>query len=187
MNLRINNQIRTKEVRLLGVNGEQLGIVPLYKALENAQKANLDLVEVAATAKPCVCKILDYGKYKYDLEKKESVAKRKQKIVELREIRLRPKIDEHDLETKIKQIKKFMAEGDKVKIVIVYKGREISHAHLGWKVLETVVNDLQGLVQIEQQPKLEGSRMFTILAPLKNQTLKKNLPQHKEATKKLES
>jgi len=134
-------------------------------ALELARKANLDLVEVAPTATPPVCRLLDYGKYKYEQTRKERQARKAQKIVELREIRFRPKIGEHDVEFKIRSIKQFLQEGNKVKVTVMFRGREITHADLGWKLLQKVVQRLEGQGTIEKQAVMEGRRMFIIVAP----------------------
>ncbi len=134
-------------------------------ALDLARKAGLDLVEVAPTATPPVCRLLDYGKYKYEQTRKERQARKAQKIVELREIRFRPKIGEHDVEFKIRSIKQFLTEGNKVKVTVMFRGREITHADLGWKLLQKVVQKLEGLGTIEKQAVMEGRRMFIIVAP----------------------
>ena len=139
--------------------------MPLALALETARKNNVDLVEVAPTAVPPVCRVIDYGKFRYEQTEKEKVARKSQKVSELREIRLRPKIGEHDLEFKIKAIKKFLTEGDKVRVTVMFRGREISHADLGWKLLQKVIQIMEGVGVPERQALMEGRRMHIILAP----------------------
>jgi translation initiation factor IF-3 len=139
--------------------------MPTAQALEVARKAMVDLVEVAPTAEPPVCRIIDYGKFRYEQTKKEKVARRSQKVSELREIRLRPKIGDHDLEFKVRAIKNFLVEGDKVRVTVMFRGREISHADLGWKLLQKVIQTLEGVAVLERPALMEGRRMFIILAP----------------------
>ena len=164
--LRVNEAIRAKEVRLVGEKGEQLGIMPLPQALEVARKHNLDLVEVAPIAVPPVCRLLDYGKYKYEQSKKERELRRSQKASLLREVRLRPKIGDHDFEAKARSVKKLLDEGDKVKVTIMFRGREITHPDIGWKLLQRMAESLKGTATIDRQPSLESKRMSIILAPL---------------------
>jgi translation initiation factor IF-3 len=149
---------------VVGEKGEQLGIMPTAQAIELARKNNLDLVEVAPTVVPPVCRLLDYGKYKYEQTKKERQARKSQKIISLREIRLRPKIGEHDLEFKIRSIKQLLADGDKVKVTVMFRGREITHADLGWKLLQKVIQTLGTTAVVEKNAVMEGRRMFIILA-----------------------
>lgn len=156
----------------MGDKGEQLGVMALYQALELAKKRGFDLVEVAPTAVPPVCRLLDYGKFKYEQAKKEREMRKTQKISIVREIRLRPKIGDHDFEAKTRSVKKLLHDGDKVKITIMFRGREITHANLGWRLLEKMMEVLKGTVAIEKQPMMEGSRMFMILAPLPAQQMK---------------
>jgi len=170
--LRINEGIKTKECRLVGEKGEQLGVMLINQALDLARKRNYDLVEVAPTAVPPVCRLMDYGKFKYEQAKKEREMRRSQKVSILREIRLRPKIGEHDFEAKTRSVKKLLQDGDKVKITIMFRGREITHADLGWKLLEKMMESLKGTVVIEKQPMMEGSRMFMILSPMTPSTAK---------------
>jgi translation initiation factor IF-3 len=146
--------------------------MPLHQALDLAKKKNFDLVEVAPTSIPPVCRMMDYGKFKYEQAKKEREMKKGQKISILREIRLRPKIGEHDFESKTRSVKKLLEGGDKVKITIMFRGREITHANLGWRLLEKMMESLKGTVSIEKQPIMEGSRMFMILTPLSSQQAK---------------
>ena len=159
--------IRTKEVRLVGEKGEQLGIMPLYQAQETAKKHNLDLVEVAPTATPPVCRLLDYGKFKYEQAKKEQEIKRKsQKVSLLREIRLRPKIGDHDFEAKARSAQKLLGDGAKVKVTIMFRGREVTHPELGWKLLQRMTETLNEAASLARQPVMEGKRMSIILAPV---------------------
>jgi len=157
--------IRAREVRLVGEKGEQLGIMPLSQAQETARKYNLDLVEVAPTAVPPVCRLLDYGKYKYEQAKKEQEIKRSQKVSLLREIRLRPKIGNHDFEAKARSARKLLADGAKVKVTIMFRGREITHPELGWKLLQRMSETLSEVASLDRQPVMEGKRMDIILAP----------------------
>ena len=164
--LRVNERIRAKEVRLVGEKGEQLGIMPLSQALETARRHNLDLVEVAPTATPPVCRLLEYGKYKYEQAKKEREARRSQRVALLREVRLRPKIGDHDFEAKVRSVKKLLEGGDKVKITVMFRGREITHPDIGWKLLQRLVESLKGVASIEKQPSMEGRRMIMVLSRL---------------------
>jgi len=157
---------------LVGDQGEQLGVMALYQALDMAKKKGFDLVEVAPTAVPPVCRMMDYGKFKYEQAKKEREMRKTQKTSIVREIRLRPKIGDHDFEAKTRSVKKLLTDGDKVKITIMFRGREITHANLGWKLLEKMMESLKGTVVIEKQPQMEGSRMFMILAPIAGQPAK---------------
>lgn len=166
-NLKTNDQIKGKECRLVGINNEQIGVVPLFKAKEQAKKLNLDLVEISSISSPIVCKIMDYGKHKFEQQKKEDEKRKHQKIGELRELRLHPDIQVNDLNVKIRQIKGFIEHKNKVRVVVVFKGRENKHIELGWKLLEKIIADLKGLVVIEYQPRLEANRMFLVLAPPK--------------------
>jgi translation initiation factor IF-3 len=163
--LRVNERIIAKEVRLVGEKGEQLGIMSLAQAREAAKKHNLDLVEVAPTSVPPVCRLLDYGKYKYEQAKKEQQARKSQKVSLLREIRLRPKIGIHDFEAKARTAKKLLVDGDKVKVTLMFRGREATHPELGWKVLQRMVETLSDVASLERQPIMEGRRMNIILAP----------------------
>ncbi len=162
----INNRIRAKEVRLIGEDGSQLGIKATRDAIELAENANLDVVLVAPNAKPPVARIMDYGKYKYEQQKKDKEARKKQKVINLKEIRLSPTIEEHDFNTKLGHAKKFLAKEDKVKVSIRFKGRAITHKEIGRKVLERFAEALKEDGQIEQRPKMEGRSMFLVVAPL---------------------
>ncbi|MBA7615884.1 Translation initiation factor IF-3 [subsurface metagenome] len=165
--LRINQMITAREVRLVGEKGEQLGIMPLPEALETARKQYLDLVEVAPTAVPPVCRLLDYGKYKYEQAKKEQEIRRSQKVSLLREIRLRPKIGNHDFEAKARSARKLLTDGAKVKVTIMFRGREITHPELGWKLLQRMSETLSDAASLDRQPVLEGKRLSIILAKTK--------------------
>lgn len=164
----INGEIRAKEVRLIGADGEQLGIKPTREALQIAADANLDLVNVAPTAKPPVCRIMDYGKYRYEMQKKEKEARKNQKVVDLKEIRLSASIDEHDFQTKLRNAIKFLKDGDKVKASVRFRGREIAHSEIGKKVLERMAAETAEIASVERAPKLEGRSMIMILAPKPN-------------------
>jgi translation initiation factor IF-3 len=163
----INEEIRAKEVRLVGAEGEQIGITPFREALQMAIDANLDLVNVAPTAKPPVCRIMDYGKFRYEQQKKEKEARKNQKIVDVKEVWFRANIDEHDFQTKLRNVFKFLKEGDKVKCSVRFRGREIAHSDIGRKVLERVLQEAneQELCTVERAAKLEGRSMIMILAP----------------------
>ncbi len=145
--------------------GEQQGVLPVETAIEMARDVGLDLVEVSPTARPPVCKILDYGKYKYQAQKKAAEAKKKQKIVEVKEIKMRPNIDTHDYETKMKAINRFFEEGDKVKVTLRFRGREMAHQELGFELLKKVQKELDEIAKIELYPKLEGRQMIMVMAP----------------------
>jgi translation initiation factor IF-3 len=156
----------------VGEKGEQLGIMPLNQALEVARRQDLDLVEVAPTAVPPVCRLLDYGKYKYEQSKKEREQRRSQRVSLLREVRLRPKIDNHDFESKTRSVRKLLGEGDKVKVTVRFRGREITHPEIGWGLLQRMTESLQGVAAIARQPVIEGRNMTVILAPLAVQKAK---------------
>ncbi|MFC2052324.1 translation initiation factor IF-3 [Chloroflexota bacterium] len=179
--LRINEEIRAKEVRLVGGKGEQLGVMPLYQAREVAKNHDLDLVEVAATAVPPVCRLLDYGKYKYEQAKKESEARKSQKIVRLRQVRLRPKIGNHDFEAKARLAKKLLDGGDKLKVTVMFRGREFTHPELGWKLLQRMAESLKEVAGLEGQPMREGRNMHVVLSPIATQKAKKIEEEIKEA------
>ncbi|WP_093228293.1 translation initiation factor IF-3 [Thermoflavimicrobium dichotomicum] len=161
----VNEAIRAREVRLIGPDGDQLGIKPLKEALKLAQELNLDLVNVAPQAKPPVCRIMDYGKFRYEQSKREKEARKKQKIIQVKEVRLSPTIDENDVQTKLKNVKKFLQKGDKVKLTIRFRGREITHQELGRRVLDRMANEVKDLSEIERHPKVEGRQMIMILTP----------------------
>ena len=164
--------IKTKEVRLVGEKGEQLGIMPLYQAQEIATRKDIDLVEVAATAVPPVCRLFDYGKYKYEQTKKEREARKSQKASVLREVRIRPKIGEHDFEAKARSAKKLLNGGDKVKVTVLFRGREITHPNIGHKLLLRMNELLKEVASLERSPMIEGKRMHIILSPVATQKTK---------------
>jgi len=164
---RINGEITAPEVRLVGVEGEQLGIVKIVDALRQAEEADLDLVEIAPTAQPPVAKIMDYGKFKYQESKKQHEAKLKQKQVQIKEIKFRPGTDEGDYQIKLRNLTKFLEEGDKTKITLRFRGREMAHQEIGLAQLQRVSNDLAELAVVEQFPKMEGRQLVMMLAPKK--------------------
>lgn len=161
----VNENIRAREVRLIDVNGEQLGVKSRQEALDLAQTANLDLVMVAPNAKPPVCRIMDYGKYRYEQQKKEKEARKNQKIINIKEVRLSPNIEEHDFNTKLRNARKFLEKGDKVKASIRFRGRAITHKEIGQEVLERLAKECEDLATVETKPKMEGRSMFLMLAP----------------------
>lgn len=161
---RVNRMINVREVRLVDQDGENVGIVPRDRAIEMAEAAGLDLVEVSPNASPPVCKILDYGKFKYETQKKKNEAKKKQKVIDVKEIKMRPNIDDHDYEVKLKSARRFLEEGDKVKVTMRFRGREMAHQDIGMTVLNRVKEDLDALGKVEQYPKLEGRQMIMVLA-----------------------
>ena len=163
----INEQIRDKEVRLIGSDGEQLGIMSSKEALQLAEEAGVDLVKIAPTAKPPVCKIVDYGKYRYELARKEKEAKKKQKTIEIKEVRLSPNIDTNDLNTKVGAARKFITKGDKVKVTLRFRGREMAHSALGADVLKRFAEALPQ-ASMDKQPVLEGRTMSILLIPKPN-------------------
>lgn len=154
-----------RSVRLIDAAGEMIGVVSIRDALMAAEEAGLDLVEVSPNADPPVCKILDYGKFKYEAQKRANEARKKQKIIEVKEIKLRPNIDDNDYDVKMRNAKRFLEEGDKVKVTMRFRGREMAHQDLGMNVLVKVRDDLQDLAKVEQMPKLEGRQMVMVLAP----------------------
>jgi translation initiation factor IF-3 len=162
---RINDQITAKSLRVVGANGEMLGILGRDEALDLAEEAGLDLVEVSPNAEPPVCKIMDYGKFKYQSQKKANEARKKQKVVVIKEIKLRPTIDPHDYGIKLKALQKFIEEGDKVKVTLRFRGRELSHLELGMGVLRKMQEELGDTVRIEQHPRMEGKQAVMMIAP----------------------
>ena len=160
----INEQIRDKEVRLIGTDGEQLGIMSAKEAMKLAEEAELDLVKIAPTAKPPVCKIVDYGKFRYEQARKEKEAKKKQKVVEVKEIRLSPNIDVNDLNTKMNAARKFLAKGDKVKITLRFRGREMAHMNASKHILDDFAEQLSDVAVVEKAPKVEGRSIGMVLA-----------------------
>ena len=166
--LRINEEIHVREVRLTGANGEQLGIVQTRDALKMAEDAHLDLVEVAPHARPPVCKIMNYGKFRYEQQKRDKETRKKQKTIVMKEVKLRPGIEEHDLEVKVKAISKFIAEGSKVKVTIMFRGREVSHPEIAQSILNSIIEKLDCVV--ERPPKIEGKNMLMIVTGKKVKT-----------------
>lgn len=163
--LRVNERIRVREVRLIDDNGEQRGIVPTVEAMKLAREVGKDLVEVAPNSNPPVCKLLDYGKYKFELEKKTRESKKKQKLIKLKEVRMQPKIERHDLQFKTKHIREFLEAGNKVKVTIRFRGRELAHTELGRVVLDKVLDMLENAYVLEKSPMMEGRFMSMILGP----------------------
>ena len=159
----INEQIRDREVRVIGENGEQLGVMSAKEAFKLAREADLDLVKIAPTAKPPVCKIIDYGKYKYEQTRKEKEAKKKQKVTEVKEIRLSPNIDVNDLNTKANQARKFLSKGDKVKVALRFRGREMAHMGISKQILDDFYSKVEDVAVIEKPAKLEGRNMIMFL------------------------
>lgn len=153
-------------MRIIGPNGEQLGILDRNQAIAIAKEHGLDLVEVAATADPPVCRIMDYGKFKYEAQKKKQEAKKRQTIVQIKEIKIRPKTDEHDFETKVRHIKRFLEDGDRVKVTVFFRGREIVHKDRGIVILERIILETKEVGKVEQEPKAEGRTLQMLLAPL---------------------
>jgi translation initiation factor IF-3 len=163
----VNDRIRAAQVRLVGPDGSQVGIVSIQDALNRAQELDLDLVEVAPQANPPVCRIMDYGKYKYDRDVRQKEARKKQVRVEVKEIKMRPKIDRHDYETKKGHVIRFLRQGARVKVTIMFRGREMAHTELGRKLLDRLVEDLTELATVDAYPKLDGRNMVMVLAPVK--------------------
>ena len=162
---RINERIRAPEIRLIGADGENVGVVTPARAMQMAEEAGLDLVEISPTAVPPVCKIMDFGKFKYEQQKKEAEARKKQKIIEIKEIKFRPGTDTHDYEVKMRSVMKFLDEGDKVKVTLRFRGREMAHQQLGLELLNRVAADVGDAGKVESMPKLEGRQMVMMIAP----------------------
>ena len=163
---RSNHRITSTEVQVITSDGENLGVLNLNEAISKAKNENLDLIEIAPNANPPVCKIMDMGKFKYDQQKKANKAKKKQKKIELKEIKLRPVTEVHDYTFKIKNAQKFLSKGDKVKFTIKFKGRELQHSHLGNELMERIKQDMQEIGKVELQPKFEGRQMIMVVQPL---------------------
>jgi len=161
----VNREIRIPQIRVIGPEGEQLGIMPTPDAFRKAQELGYDLVEVAPTSQPPVCRIMDYGKYKYELQKKEHQSRRHQKSTHVKEIKLRPRTDKHDLEIKIRQIKGFLADGNKTKVVLTYRGREMANQEMGRTVINNVIAELTTVGTIEYAPRMEGRSLIMVVAP----------------------
>ncbi len=162
---RVNEDIEAPQVRVVDADGEMAGVLSVEEGIEMAYEAGLDLVEVSPNADPPVCKILDYGKYKYEEQKKKNEARKKQKVIEVKEIKMRPGIDVHDYDVKMRSVRRFLEDGDKVKLTIRFRGREMAHQDLGMKVLDRVRDDLEELSKVEQFPKMEGRLMVMVIAP----------------------
>ena len=162
---RVNREIDARNIRLVGADGEMIGVVSLREGLTMAEEAGLDLVEVSPNADPPVCKILDFGKFKYESQKRKAEARKKQKVIEIKEIKLRPNIDDNDYNIKMRSMIKFLEEGDKVKVTLRFRGREMAHQDLGVKVLDRVRGDLDEMGKVEQFPKMEGRQMVMVIAP----------------------
>ena len=165
MGPRVNEQIKAEKVRVVNADGEMVGVISKEEGIEIAFEAGLDLVEVSPNADPPVCKVLDYGKYKYEAQKKANEARKKQKVIDVKEIKMRPGIDEHDYQVKMRSVRRFLDEGDKVKMTIRFRGREMAHQELGMKVLDRVREDVDELAKVEQFPKSEGRLMTMVIAP----------------------
>ena len=162
---RINEEISVTRLRLIDERGEMVGLVSRNEALDMAADAGLDLVEIAPNADPPVCKILDFGKYKYEEQKKKNEAKKKQKVIEVKEVKFRPSIDDHDYDVKMRSMQKFIGEGDKVKVTMRFRGRELAHQELGMDVLMRVKDDLDAIAKVEQFPRMEGRQMTMVISP----------------------
>ena len=162
---RVNKAIAVTEVRLIDADGENVGVVPIADALERAEDAGLDLVEISPGAEPPVCKILDYGRFKYEDQKRRNEARKKQKTIDVKEIKMRPNIDQHDYDVKMRSIQRFIGDGDKVKVTMRFRGREMAHQELGLKVLDRVRDQVEEVAKVEQFPKMEGRQMTMVIAP----------------------
>ncbi|WP_159349480.1 translation initiation factor IF-3 [Roseomonas harenae] len=162
---RVNEEIRAAQVRLIDQDGEMLGVMSARDALARAYDVGMDLLEISPNAEPPVCKITDFGKFKYEQQKKANEARKRQKVVEIKEIKVRPNIDDHDYEVKMRQMKSFIEEGDKVKVTLRFRGREMAHQDLGVKVLERIRNEMAEAVKVESMPRLENRQMIMVLAP----------------------
>jgi translation initiation factor IF-3 len=163
---RVNERIRAPEIRLIGAEGENVGVVTPARAMDMAAEAGLDLVEISPNANPPVCKIMDYGKFKYEQQKRESEARKKQKTIEIKEVKFRPGTDVHDYEVKMRNVVRFLENGDKVKVTLRFRGREMAHQDLGRQLLERVAEDTKELGKIENMPKMEGRQMIMMIGPL---------------------
>ncbi|MGC6536833.1 MAG: translation initiation factor IF-3 [Candidatus Puniceispirillaceae bacterium] len=162
---RVNEAIRASSVRCIDPEGEQLGVLPINEALSRAFELGLDLVELQPNAEPPVCKILDYGKFKYQAQKRANEARKKQKVIEVKEIKLRPNIDEHDYQVKMRAVQKFLGAGDKVKVTLRFRGREMAHVELGAQLLDRVKTEIDEFAKVEALPKMEGRQMIMVIAP----------------------
>ncbi|WP_435988794.1 MULTISPECIES: translation initiation factor IF-3 [Sulfitobacter] len=165
---RVNDKIRSNEIRLIGADGENVGVVTPQRAMEMADEAGLDLVEISPNANPPVCKIMDFGKFKYEQQKRESEARKKQKIIEIKEVKFRPNTDTNDYDVKMRNVFKFLEGGDKVKVTLRFRGREMAHQNLGRELLERVAADTKEIGRVENFPKMEGRQMVMVIGPLPN-------------------
>ncbi|WP_132859794.1 translation initiation factor IF-3 [Shimia isoporae] len=163
---RVNERIRAPEIRLIGAEGENVGVVSPAQAMNMAADAGLDLVEISPNATPPVCKIMDFGKFKYEQQKRESEARKKQKTIEVKEVKFRPNTDKHDYDVKMRNVFKFLENGDKVKVTLRFRGREMAHQNLGRELLERVAEDIKELGKVENMPKMEGRQMIMMIGPL---------------------
>ncbi|MEO9820591.1 MAG: translation initiation factor IF-3 [Paracoccaceae bacterium] len=163
---RVNDRIRSNEIRLIGADGENVGVVTPTRAMEMAFEAGLDLVEISPNANPPVCKIMDFGKFKYEQQKRESEARKKQKIIEIKEVKFRPNTDTNDYDVKMRNVFKFLENGDKVKVTLRFRGREMAHQELGRQLLHRVADDIKDLGKVENMPKMEGRQMIMMIGPL---------------------
>jgi len=161
----VNEEIRVPQVRLIDQDGEMIGVMTAREAVQRAYSVGLDLLEISPNAEPPVCKILDYGKYKYELQKKKNEAKKKQKVIEIKEIKVRPNIDENDYMVKMRAMKSFIEEGDKVKVTLRFRGREMAHQEIGIRVLERIRAELEATTKVEQMPRMENRQMVMVLSP----------------------
>ena len=164
---RVNDRIRAAEVRLIGADGENVGVVPPARAMALAEEAGLDLVEISPNATPPVCKIMDFGKFKYEQQKRESEARKKQKTIEVKEVKFRPNTDIHDYDVKMRNVLKFLEGGDKVKVTLRFRGREMAHQNLGRDLLHRVAEDVKEIGKVENMPKMEGRQMVMMIGPSK--------------------
>jgi translation initiation factor IF-3 len=164
---RINDRIRGPEIRLIGAEGENIGVVTPARAMQLAEEAGLDLVEISPNAVPPVCKIMDFGKFKYETQKKEAEARKKQKIIEIKEVKFRPNTDTHDYEVKMRNVVRFLEDGDKVKVTLRFRGREMAHQDLGRNLLDRVAEDVKEIGKVESMPRVEGRQMVMMIGPSK--------------------
>ncbi|MGQ9511685.1 translation initiation factor IF-3 [Thermodesulfitimonas sp.] len=177
----MNEEIKAREVRLIDVDGTQIGIVPFKEALRIAAERELDLVGVAMQARPPVCRIMDFGKYKYEMSKRDREARKKQRVISVKEIKMRPSIEEHDFQVKARNISRFLNDGDKVKVTLIFRGREIIHPHIGEKLLQRLAEEVASIAVVERPPKLEGRNMIMILAPRPDRERRSNVAEDQDA------
>lgn len=170
--MRVNEEIRVREARVIDSNGQQLGIIPVREGMRVAAEQGLDLVEVAPQAKPPVCRIMDYGKYKYEQSKRERDARKKQRVINVKEVKIRPRIEEHDFQVKVRNARRFLTGGDKVKVTLMFRGREITHAALGRNLCLKFYKELESQASMEKEPKVEGRNMIMVLAPRTQEQVK---------------